>query len=322
MPGTWYTRSPRRNNPPGADRGYGQQTMIGRIKYDPEHDYYDQLGVAPTASRAEVQRAFRERAKALHPDRHPPERQAWATGEFQRLNEAYAVLNDPHHREAYDRLRWPHARQRSAGSTSADPWWAQPHPRDSRSTGESSPPPSWSWPNKPPPGPVAVRPLHAVGRLFRGPYAALYFLLIATGVMGIVSITFLTNIVGVDLFVSRDDVARNMILPEPSCENPGATIQTPEDGATVPGTFDLVGSADVENFRLYFVDLAPAALDEDGRRVWVRLGPGVRSPVQDDTLWSVDLSILPPGEYVLRLAVQQDGGVYLPPCERLVVYAE
>jgi hypothetical protein len=66
-------------------------------------DYYAELGVAPDASRPEVDDAFRRQAKALHPDRNP---EATAEARFKRLTAAYEVLRDPVTRRAYDEFRF------------------------------------------------------------------------------------------------------------------------------------------------------------------------------------------------------------------------
>jgi DnaJ-class molecular chaperone len=63
-------------------------------------DYYDVLGVARDANRAEVKTAFRRMARELHPDvnDHDPE----AEEKFKEAAEAYEVLSDPERRRAYD----------------------------------------------------------------------------------------------------------------------------------------------------------------------------------------------------------------------------
>jgi hypothetical protein len=53
------------------------------------------LGLPPSATRRDVQRAFRAQALQLHPDRHPDaseERRAELGGAFARLTQAYRVL--------------------------------------------------------------------------------------------------------------------------------------------------------------------------------------------------------------------------------------
>jgi curved DNA-binding protein CbpA len=57
---------------------------------------YDELGVAPSATAAEIGRAYRRRAKKAHPD-HGGDR-----AEFERLAHAKAVLADPDRRRRYD----------------------------------------------------------------------------------------------------------------------------------------------------------------------------------------------------------------------------
>lgn len=62
-------------------------------------DYYRILGLPPTATVAEIRKAYRKRASALHPDRNPSEQ---AHAQFQAMQEAYDVLSDATRRRAYD----------------------------------------------------------------------------------------------------------------------------------------------------------------------------------------------------------------------------
>ena len=66
-------------------------------------DLYATLGVAPTATDAEITAAFRTRAKELHPDRHPGD--AAVAECFKVLTQAYDVLTRPDQRAAYDARR-------------------------------------------------------------------------------------------------------------------------------------------------------------------------------------------------------------------------
>jgi hypothetical protein len=62
---------------------------------------YDELGVAPSASRAELRAAYIAAARRHHPDLQPgPGGSAGAR--MQRINEAWEVLSDPQRRRAYD----------------------------------------------------------------------------------------------------------------------------------------------------------------------------------------------------------------------------
>ena len=64
-------------------------------------DLYEILGVSKDASDSEIKKAFRRRARELHPDVN---KAADAVDQFKELNEAYDVLSDPNKRAQYDRF--------------------------------------------------------------------------------------------------------------------------------------------------------------------------------------------------------------------------
>jgi molecular chaperone DnaJ len=67
----------------------------------PGADYYEVLGVARGADAAEIKRAFRSRARELHPDvSSDPD----AERRFRELADAYAALSKPASRLLYDRF--------------------------------------------------------------------------------------------------------------------------------------------------------------------------------------------------------------------------
>jgi DnaJ-class molecular chaperone len=66
-----------------------------------DEDYYKILGVRRNASQAEIQKAYRDLARKCHPDLNPEDKSA--KRKFQRVQQAYDVLNDPGKREMYDR---------------------------------------------------------------------------------------------------------------------------------------------------------------------------------------------------------------------------
>jgi molecular chaperone DnaJ len=66
-----------------------------------KRDYYEVLGIQRDASLDDIKKAYRRKARETHPDVNSSPN---ADESFKEVNQAYAVLNDPQQRAAYDRF--------------------------------------------------------------------------------------------------------------------------------------------------------------------------------------------------------------------------
>lgn len=64
--------------------------------------YYDILNVSPTATQAEIRKAYLKLSLKYHPDKNP-DNEEQAKEQFIRVGEAYDTLSDPTIRQTYDR---------------------------------------------------------------------------------------------------------------------------------------------------------------------------------------------------------------------------
>jgi molecular chaperone DnaJ len=80
-------------------------------------DFYQVLGVADTATPAEVKKAYRRLAKQYHPDANPNNPQA--SDRFKEISEAHSVLSDAGKRKQYDTMRRYGAFEARRGSGAA-----------------------------------------------------------------------------------------------------------------------------------------------------------------------------------------------------------
>ncbi len=65
-------------------------------------NFYEMLGVKPTASQAEIKKAYKRLARKHHPDVNPGDKSA--EEKFKEVNRAFEVLSDQEKRKVYDEL--------------------------------------------------------------------------------------------------------------------------------------------------------------------------------------------------------------------------
>ena len=81
-----------------------------------EKDYYEILGVSKDATSRDIQKAFQQKARKLHPDVN---KEPDAEEKFKEVSEAYAVLSDEQKRARYDAMR---SGNPFAGASTASPY--------------------------------------------------------------------------------------------------------------------------------------------------------------------------------------------------------
>lgn len=94
-----------------------------RARLLPLMNYYDVLGVAPTASEEEIKRSYKKKALQLHPDRAGRDQTQEEAELFKVITKANEVLTDAEQRRMYDASLASGAVQAAMAPSAAD-WWS------------------------------------------------------------------------------------------------------------------------------------------------------------------------------------------------------
>lgn len=299
------------------------------VRYDPQNDFYSLLGIPSDASLKQVQRAFRRRAKEVHPDRNP-HRVAWATEQFRRLNEAYEVLSDAARRQEYDRQRREANLAAYAAAYTAD--WTPP----SKTRASTPPDPRdreafWEWYRRVKPrytsrnDPYAAAPdkQSSTDNLLFSPYRYVLLIILFVVLVNMIFIVFGQYYGPMQLAHQREQTAAAFLRAPTQtyvtafitrCPDPRARITSPRPDWYVPiDNFVVLGTADHPDFDHY--ELYAFVAQKSGMRSSILLA-NVHRPVRDGVLVErADLSRLGGARYTLRLTVFLKDGGALPPCE-------
>ncbi|GET93129.1 Dnaj protein-like protein [Leishmania tarentolae] len=94
-----------------------------RARLLPLMNYYDVLGVAPTASEEEIKRSYKKKALQLHPDRVGRDQTQEEAELFKVITKAHEVLSDAEQRRVYDASLVSGGGQ-PAMASSGTGWWS------------------------------------------------------------------------------------------------------------------------------------------------------------------------------------------------------
>jgi hypothetical protein len=98
------------------------------------------------------------------------------------------------------------------------------------------------------------------------------------------------------------------VNPTAGCIADQVMISAPKDGDEVSGVIEVRGTANIQDFGFYKYEIA-----RPGETIWLSINAGEQT-VQDGVLGEWITSVLPPGDYQLRLMVADNQGKFKLPC--------
>jgi hypothetical protein len=103
-------------------------------------------------------------------------------------------------------------------------------------------------------------------------------------------------------------------LDRAGCQNPLATLTSPQEGASLAGLVAITGTANTENFAFFKYEYIPISGGAPSpEAVWRAVSAGTQ-PVVEGELGGWDTSLVTPGDYAFRLVVTDTAGNAPLPC--------
>ena len=101
-----------------------------------------------------------------------------------------------------------------------------------------------------------------------------------------------------------------------ACENPNATITSPENGASIGGVVQIEGAANLEGFAFYKLEYRSTSLEATWLAIAAFTTPVCDSGCPESSLLAEwDTGLVETGDYRLRLVVTDTSGNAPAPCE-------
>jgi hypothetical protein len=104
-------------------------------------------------------------------------------------------------------------------------------------------------------------------------------------------------------------LAERVVVDSSGCANPQATLTAPQTGDRITGSYEVQGTADIENFGFYQIEISGART----HGAWIPVDADNR-PIRAGALGRFDASAYESGEYALRLVVFDNMGNFPRPC--------
>ncbi|MGD2058216.1 MAG: hypothetical protein PVF85_04725 [Anaerolineales bacterium] len=102
------------------------------------------------------------------------------------------------------------------------------------------------------------------------------------------------------------------------CENPEATITSPDSGEAVRGEVELLGTANVTGFAFYKLEYHDLKAGSDWLAISASNQPVCEGCAEEEFLGVWDTSLVTPGQYAIQLVVTDTLGNAPLPCQILV----